>query len=205
MEHHYPKQFRIEDNMRLIQLIARRVHARFMKARISAFELEDLEQEFVVVWMQARKTFNAEMNVKFSTFFVDAAYKRANRIAEKHADRDPIYSASEIEGLVGRLPDEHADRPLDEVMECSIERYAAEKLSPMTARVLDLVRNPPELIVRAFRGRQAFAEHAREQGYDYRAPRRLTIGFVCQVMGLTHNHAANVRQELAYFAKELEQ
>lgn len=182
------------DNTGLIHTVARKGYGR-LQAIGAAIEYEDVVQELTEVFIKSFDKFDDERGCRFSSYFVPAAYRKLNRIAEDYEAERVELGIRSVEEMNGWKNDSFSDDgsieetisgasfPIED--QIGAGRLASEivgKLSPVASMIAQMAIDPPDFMEREFSAAQAYAEYARSVGVERRARGSLNVSFVCSVL-----------------------
>jgi len=201
---------RIEDHIGMLNKIAIKAHKRYVAMGITTHEVEDIVGELALVFMKAQEAFNAESGYKFSTYFYTSAWNHVNRFIDKHlrnnADAQAMSMDVEVEegASLHEVISSDALTPEQQAMQDEIAMSAFARMSSLTKKVVMMTREPSKELLDAWNAKQAFALRHRELGFgERRAPRRITIGFVCAFYGINKNVQTKIMNEVKDIANEV--
>jgi hypothetical protein len=187
---------KFEDYTGLVNWASWRVVARAARSGIKV-EQQDIYQELAIVWVNCSKGFDPDHGVKFSTYFVRAAFHEYRRIVNRLAgpnaretvsmDRGPSAHPFRDDGdnMDFVLADHEADNPETRAIRDS-EVEEALDASPLLRRLSEVCLDPDEEMQRELAALKAQVDWAKRIGapLNSQAPTGLTPRMAGKAMGL---------------------
>lgn len=188
-----------------IDRFAYRVHRRFKAAGVRAVTLDDIRQECVIAWCQARDNFDDRHGVPFEAYLHRGLHFHINRWAKHEVGQSHLapYSlnasgSSDIEDgeFEEILEDVNAENPLDTITRADEYQQVMDSLSPRARLYVQILSDPPQELHNELRSIQTRCQHARDQGIATTAPRHLTSRVVLDLLGATTTERSKITGEV---------
>lgn len=181
----------IKESEGQIKHLARLYHRKFFNVVGASLSVDDLEQEFWIVWVNVSRAFDPSRAVSFSGYLGYAVRCRMLNIA-----RDTI-ADRRLQTVPMELDDSLS---LSEALPCPTTRTGEEimaqkqetdrlmaSLDPRLRRVVEVLRDMPEEFEEIISGFFAKAELAKDQGVRAQVPRRLTLPMLFEFFGISRH------------------
>lgn len=180
-------------NAGLIHLVTKKVTARAMALGSGTIDYDEMEQEMTEVFLRAYDGYDPE-KFKFSTYFMRAAFNRANYLLHKVQVERVVNRTKSVEEMGARMggdDDEDLSMTVEDVTSMGPEDHAQlqslmrswhAKLSCVGQMILTLTLEPPEWLIHEFMAQKEFAEISRAQGITRRGRQDLNASFVVHVL-----------------------
>jgi hypothetical protein len=172
--------------------------ARRLKSAGIAAERADIRQELAVAWLKARDGYDPQRGVPFLPYFIRGCWLHVNRWIEE-VERQRRVTAVGFD-REDATPDPDAVIAEDELIRAERRESAYQALSPLAARVLGLLENPPPQLYAEVEAIRTRAEYGRSQGYNSWSNARLTLGVISDLLGLDRGQRSRVYAELNMLA-----
>jgi hypothetical protein len=178
------------DNTGLIHTVARKGFRR-LQAIGASIEYEDVVQELTEVFIKSFDHFDEASGNRFSSYFVPAAYRKVNSIAEDYEKERIELKIHSFEEMNARLNDgNHIEETICSGISSVEDQIDAGRLavrilgglSPLASMIAQMAIDPPEFMEHEFSAAQAHAEYARGVGVELRARGSLNLSFVCSAL-----------------------
>lgn len=187
MNHRDPKESKGQ-----VERLARAYHRRFYAAVGSSLTVEDLEQEFWIVWTKAKEHFDPSKGFDFKAFLGVSIRNRMLVIARENARQSHIWAISantpvgdNEEGCLLDLVEDKS-KPVESVLiERNQRQYLLERIDPRLRKMLELIENTPAELEREVEAAQAKASFAASRGLAMKAPREITLSMLSEIMGVS--------------------
>lgn len=198
-------EIKFEDYKKLVHSLAWKAQ-RNMHNHGVRVDYDDLYQEFAVSFVLARNAFDSTKGIKFSTYYVNAAWRNFIKFSKGsakdayHASLDAdAYGDEDSPSKHEIIPDgsENAQERLEREHRTA---YIFSQLSPNTRKAIELLENTPEILKKEFDAVCAKRRMQQANGEDVNVPRQLNLPFILSVMGLSAAQKRKVYQELSWAA-----
>ena len=175
-----------------VERLARSYHRRFQRSFGASLTVEDLEQEFWIVWVRVRDKFDPERGYDFRALLGVSIKNQAIKLAKFHGARVSLTPVS----LNNNAGDEGTNQILDMVpaLDPSVEsemirRQTAQlRLAQMDERLRQMVEflsDTPEELKKEVEASIAKAELGASMGARTTPPKRLTLTMLTEIYGLS--------------------
>jgi hypothetical protein len=229
-----PADVRLEQHDRLLHYFANQVQRRLYGAGARSVQTEDIFQELVVAWCQARDAWKADYNVPFVAFLKRGMMQHINRWVNKELQQ--VYlaplSLDETQFEEQPLHDVIADPrqvAVDEIVIAQdLREFVHDKmrqpgmgnflrvertpgkfhsgLSPLTLKFIQIYENPPQEIMDMLRGYRARQRFAKVLGvHPSPVPSGVTGTLIMNFLGATHTELTIINKELSALAEKINQ
>lgn len=176
-----------------VERLARLYHRRLHAAIGASLTVEDLEQEFWIVWHIVCQRFDPTKGFEFKAFLGVSIRNKALELARRSRRRLPLAAESldrEIQDdrclkLVDLVEDEAAEQPEDRVIRMQERERLLEEIDPRLRRMVELLENTPPDIERQVNALRAKAAYAESLGLSMRAPKDVTLSMLSEMMGVS--------------------
>lgn len=193
-------------NVGLARKIARKVFARLL-AMGAAVEYQDVEQEASIIMMRAYEKFDPNLGFQFSTYYYRAAYNELQKFVKSYEQDRQVLGVFSITGARG---DDGEEIDLESTIDGghgSPEQYLESKqllegieedLSPLAFKLLELIVEPPEELVREWAVAREIEPGGRQE---------MTMGFVTDYVrkmgGFTSSELRSAATEVGALGRRL--
>ena len=183
-----------------VERLARLYYKRFSTVFAASLELEDLEQQFWLVWMDAVRLFDETRGVLFTTYLGTAIANKVSDMARRHQRRASVSSKSlntvvddvEILDLIESDVD-----PGDVILERKQERERIEKkLDPRLLKLIEIMEDVPAEVSRQIASLEAKAAFAASLGVSMRAPKEITFQILADLLGISRSVRYRMLEDL---------
>lgn len=183
-----------------VERLARLYYKRFSTVFAASLEVEDLEQQFWLVWMDAVRLFDETKGARFSTYLGTAIANKVSELARRHQRRAHVSAVSlnivvddvEILDLVEGDVD-----PGDVVLARKQERARIEqKLDPRLIKLIEIMEDVPTEISSHISSLEAKSAFAASLGVPMRAPKEITLTVLADVLGISRSIRYRMLEDL---------
>lgn len=203
-----------KENIGLIRTATRKVMSRALALGTATMDYDDMEQELTLIFIDAYKHYDPS-KYKFSTYYMRAAFNRANYLLKKvYKERinNGVRSVEEMgswaedndDGLSMTVEDVMAVKPEEQAQIKSLMRTWNAQLSPLGQLIMSWTLEPPEWLEHEFEAQKVHAEISRSLGVTTRSRAELNAAYVVfmlkQVFGYPHAFD-NALKEIQHVAR----
>lgn len=173
-----------------VERLARYYHHQFKRSIGSSLSVEDLTQEFWIVWQRVVEVYDPARGAAFSTVLWKSLRNAALRIAEYHGRRSKIGCVSldqqnvgSDHGMIETISSDE-DSALDQIIQRERTERILAKIDPRLRLIVELLQKPSELMEREIEGLRAKAEYGQSIGATTLPQPRITISMLMELFGL---------------------
>jgi len=206
---------RYEDYHKLLLHLARRCHRRLFAAGAASVQLEDIVSEMGIAFCVARDRWKPEFEVPFGAYLTNGISHHINRWAQGQINQSQMApytldaaDSSDEEGLADSDAlsfDIASQQPDAEQM--LIEKKARERayrrMSPMTAKFVELLDSPPPELYRELEALRQRSEYARSRGVNSTFAKNIGAPLIFDFMGCNRVDRVKIYQELKRLAAKV--
>lgn len=174
-----------------VERLARAYHRRYFASCGSSLPVEDLTQEFWLVWHNVSVRFDPDRGFAFSAMLGVSIRNKAIELAKFHTRRANIIAGSLNTSAPGSETEMinlvESDEPSGEEVVLSKERTAGllSMVDDRLRRMIELLENTPEILEEEVKAAKAKAEFARSIGIKLTAPKEVTLTMLTDLFGLS--------------------
>lgn len=198
----------LNESMPKIKSFAWKVLRRLHAAGAKTIQFEDIEQELLVAWCLACESYDAESQVKFSTYLYLGMQRHINRWAEKNVDRrhaevialnlDGSPTGDEEEGTLADAIPAVGPATDEDFANAQSLAYVKSRLSSRAALFVQLLNDQPQELLEEVLRLEEKARYAREErNISINLNHRLTYVMVLDLMGASRNERKQILDEVA--------
>lgn len=194
-------------NVGLVHKITNKIMSRAGSMR-TCYEEDDIFQELSIVWLECVSKFDEGKGVKFSTYFVKAAYNRANKLLRKEGNA-PLNSQQLAKDEDGEDADlfqiTDFGSLVDYTERAEILEREIETVSDQAKLVIDWMITPPKELLEYSNdiARQRASNSSNGKKKSARLDMAETLSFVRVVVGMNTNEMYSTRAEVIKFIDRL--
>jgi DNA-directed RNA polymerase specialized sigma24 family protein len=176
-----------------VERLARSYHQRFRASYGASLTVEDLAQEFWIVWHAASQRFDPARGYDFRALLGVSIRNRAVELAKFHGRRLKMAAislsetagtgedASELVELI-ESPEPSAEA---EMLRRERTELLLSRIDDRLRKMVELLTAPPETLEREIAAGQAKAAFAATLGIKVQAPREVTLTMLTDLFGLS--------------------
>lgn len=183
-----------------VERLARLYFKRFSTVFGASLEVEDLEQQFWLVWVDAVRLFDETKGVRFSTYLGTAIAHKVNDMARRHQRRAHVGAMSlnvAVDGVEILEMIEGDTDPGDLVLERKQERARIEsKIDPRLLKMVRIMEDVPVELSSQLPSLEAKAAFAASLGVPMRAPKEINLQILSDLFGISRSVRYRMLEDL---------
>jgi DNA-directed RNA polymerase sigma subunit (sigma70/sigma32) len=173
--------------------LARLYYGKFHRSIGASLTLDDLEQEFWLVWHQACERFDPERGFEFAAFLGVSIRNKALALLRDCQRRSPLYARSLDEpvgdadsgsSLADLIPSDDESVETGLIRSQTRERITGQ-LDERLQKLVRLLEDTPPDLQAEFEALRAKAAYAASRGLSMRTPKELTLVALSELMGVS--------------------
>lgn len=174
--------------------LARLYHRKFGSSYGASLGVDDLEQEFWLVWHTVSRRFDPDRGFAFEAMLSVSIRNRAIELAKFCGRRRKVSSAVSIHQSIG---DESSDLQIVDMLAADTEtaeqtllrkeqaQMALSKMDPRLRAMVEALQDPPPVMRREMEAMRAKVELAKKMGVDLNLPRDMNLTMMTEMFGLS--------------------
>lgn len=174
-----------------VEKLARAYHRKFYGFIGASLEVEDLEQEFWIVWTRVNERFDPTRGFAFEALLGVSIRNRAIHIARHYGLRQGIKTSSldamakgSDKSFVETIPS-YEPSAESEIIRRERTSHLMENMDSRLRGMVELLTDEPEELQREVVAAQAKAEFGATLGVNTVAPKDLSLGMLTELYGLS--------------------
>lgn len=202
----------VQESQKVINSYVYRVERRLFAAGAPAHLVEDVKQECWIAWCKARDSYDEASPASFKTYLWNGIRMHINNwirenvnarhqeIVAKSLDQERTEDGATLANVIPS-----ADPMPDElVMREDLWSYAIKHLPPRAKQFIELLREPPALLLEQVKQLEARAKFAKEKGVAMPFTNRVTTRMVFDLMGATRHEQNIIAAAIKKVGKRME-
>lgn len=201
----------LEKCQTLINKYSWTVLRRLRAAGVRSAELDDIRQELLIAWMNARSKWNPELGVPFGPYLMNGMKMHIFRWAKYEIEETQFAPFSldkpiseDGDATVGDQVAADEDKPIEQRMhEDALRKRVMDRLSGRAALFFLLLTDPPDELLDVFKAMRAKAAYAQKIGVPTFVPAQITEALIFDVMGASRPERTKLKKAVEAAANQV--
>lgn len=175
-----------------VERLARLYHRKMIKTVGASLTVEDLTQEFWMVWQVVVERFDPTRGFEFTAFLGVSIRNKAMELSRYYGRRQGLQAESLDRPVSDEFQSSMIDLVADEgesvetrIIKSQERERIMSSIDPRLRKIVSLLENPPPELEQQVEALKAKAAFARSRGLTAREPKDLTLGLISDLVGVS--------------------